>query len=522
VSLNLPVREIVEQSSDPLLAIADGWERVPLTEVADVINGFAFPSTAFNDKRGIPLIRIRDIFGKDTECFYQGPYDPRYLVEPGDLLVGMDGDFNCARWRGPQGLLNQRMCKVVLTTDLYEIGFLELALPGYLRAINENTPSSTVKHLSSKSVEEIPLPLPPLAEQRRIVAQVNALLATRASARQRLANTSHTLTRLRQATLAAACSGRLTAEWRSMEGDRETASDLFSWIQHSRLNRKAAARFGRSHTSTDLQVTAPDADAMSSTSLPSLPQEWAWAECGGLCRPERSLTYGVIKLGNSVESGVPTLRSSDVRYLRIEANRVKRIDPAIAAAYSRTFLEGGEILVTVRGSLGGVAVVPDDMRGFNVSREVAIVPIETALDADYVAYAIASPWSQDWLREVARGVTYTGVNIEDLKRLPLPVPPPAEQREIVRRVKQFFALVESADERVQVAAEKSERVPEAILAKAFRGELVPTEAELAVAEARDYESASALLERVRAQRLATNHRRRTSAGRQLRMPARSR
>jgi type I restriction enzyme, S subunit len=136
------------------------------------------------------------------------------------------------------------------------------------------------------------------------------------------------------------------------------------------------------------------------------------------------------------------------------------------------------------------------MKGFNVSREVAVVPVEPILEPSFVALAVAANWSQNWLSGVAKGVAYTGVNIEDLRRLPLPLPPVPEQREIVRRVEALFDLTRSIEHRVRMATIRAERLPEAIFARAFRGELVPTEAQLAAEEGREYEPASVLLERI--------------------------
>ncbi|MBM7331590.1 restriction endonuclease subunit S, partial [Agrobacterium sp. S2] len=91
------------------------------------------------------------------------------IVEPGALLVGMDGDFNAATWHGPTGLLNQRVCRIDVDSERYDRRFLEYALQGYLDAIWKATSSTTVKHLSSRSIADIPLPNPPREEQRRIV-----------------------------------------------------------------------------------------------------------------------------------------------------------------------------------------------------------------------------------------------------------------------------------------------------------------------------------------------------------------
>src|SRR6266513_3133532 len=100
MTLTVSVREIVENSKNPLLAIRPGWKRVPLGQIASVLNGFAFKSAQFAKDGGMPLIRIRDVGRETTDTRYVGEFDERYLVEPGDLLIGMDGDFDCARWKG--------------------------------------------------------------------------------------------------------------------------------------------------------------------------------------------------------------------------------------------------------------------------------------------------------------------------------------------------------------------------------------------------------------------------------------
>jgi type I restriction enzyme, S subunit len=173
VTLRVPPDEIVERSSSALLGIHPAWKRVRLGDVADVLNGFAFKSAFFTKNGGVPLVRIRDVGQSETEAFYTGEYEERYLVQPGDLIIGMDGDFRTARWSGPTALLNQRVCRLtVRSPDLYDEAFLYYALPGYLDAVHAFTSSVTVKHLSSRTITDLPLPLPPLAEQRRIVAAI--------------------------------------------------------------------------------------------------------------------------------------------------------------------------------------------------------------------------------------------------------------------------------------------------------------------------------------------------------------
>jgi type I restriction enzyme, S subunit len=147
MSLTIRPARIVEESSSPLLAAHESWERRPLAEVAEILNGYAFASKLFRPGEGKPLIRIRDIFDATTTVGFLGAYDPRYLVHSDELLVGMDGDFHCARWQGPEALLNQRVCKVTPDPKHLDLDFLTHLLPGYLQAIHDLTSSTTVTHL---------------------------------------------------------------------------------------------------------------------------------------------------------------------------------------------------------------------------------------------------------------------------------------------------------------------------------------------------------------------------------------
>jgi type I restriction enzyme S subunit len=183
--------------------------RVRLEDVATVLNGFAFSSSEFSQDNGKPLLRIRDVLSTETEAFYKGEYDGLYLVQPGELVVGMDGDFNCALWKGPEAVLNQRVCKVSPDERFYSKHFLTYAFPGYLRAINGATSSVTVKHLSSRTVQSIPLPLPSRQEQDRVVAEIEKQFTRLDAAVAALKRVQANLKRYRAAVLKAACEGRL-------------------------------------------------------------------------------------------------------------------------------------------------------------------------------------------------------------------------------------------------------------------------------------------------------------------------
>ncbi|MBT9496930.1 MAG: restriction endonuclease subunit S [Zoogloea sp.] len=147
------------------------WERKKLADVLKIQNGYAFDSKKFNSSRGMPLVRIRSLkLGMEAETWFDGPYDEKYVVKAGDLLIGMDGEFGCFEWKGNLSLLNQRVCRLQDFSEVLTPKFLFYGVNDYLKAIEDVTGFTTVKHLSSKQVLDIDFPVPPLPEQHRIVA----------------------------------------------------------------------------------------------------------------------------------------------------------------------------------------------------------------------------------------------------------------------------------------------------------------------------------------------------------------
>lgn len=145
------------------------WPLVKIGEHLHVLSGFAFKSSMFSEL-GMPLIRIRDVVPGKTSTYYSGDYSNEYIVRKGDLLVGMDGDFNRAYWQSEDALLNQRVCKLTADDVGLDQGFLYHLLYKELLKIHRNTPAVTVKHLSVSKIKNIEIPLPPLDEQKRIAA----------------------------------------------------------------------------------------------------------------------------------------------------------------------------------------------------------------------------------------------------------------------------------------------------------------------------------------------------------------
>lgn len=144
-------------------------EIVRLRDILEVQNGFAFKTDSFSASEGMPLIRIRDIGKSSTEAMYTGEYRDEFIVEAGDYLIGMDGNFRCRRWTGPVALLNQRVCRLRNFSSKALREYVFYGIQPILDSIEATTSFATVKHISARQILDIQLPLPPINEQERIV-----------------------------------------------------------------------------------------------------------------------------------------------------------------------------------------------------------------------------------------------------------------------------------------------------------------------------------------------------------------
>ncbi|WP_165184094.1 restriction endonuclease subunit S [Caulobacter soli] len=437
MSFSASVHELVETSEASLVQAASAWPREPLGNVASILNGFPFKSDHFTNGAGDPLIRIRDVTSGRTETRYAGPRVDGYWVEPGDLVVGMDGDFNSRIWTAERGLLNQRVCKITPDEQVLNLRFLSYLLPGYLQLINEATHSVTVKHLSSKTLQELPLPVPPLAEQRRIVAKLDALMARTARARADLDRIPALATHYKQAALAKAFSGELTG------------SNGMGW--------------------RELPISEI-------------------ADVGTGSTPKRS--QAAYYQGGSI----PWVTSSVVNRVYVDSADEFITEQALRETNCKIF-EPGTLLVAMYGegqTRGRVSVL-----GIAAATNQALAAISLASEnivrRDYLYWFLRSQYLV--LRRAAAGGVQPNLNLGIIKATRVPVPPLEEQVEIVRLVDRAFSEIDRMTTEAVSALRLLDRLDQAVLAKAFQGELV-------LQDPAD-EPANILLDRIRAERART-------------------
>ncbi|WP_159351038.1 restriction endonuclease subunit S [Roseomonas harenae] len=361
--------------------------------------------------------------------------------------------------------------------------------------IEERAAGSTNQvELTAQMVVNQLVPLPPLAEQHRIVAKVDELMAlcdrlaaartTREVTRDRLAaaslarlntpdsetfsadgrfalNTLPAITtrpdqikQLRQTILNLAVRGKLVPQ----DSGDEPASLLISTMRRNFSNsgdRKASTRF------------APIADDQLSYSTPA---GWEWACAEDLTIPGEVITYGILK-PEWVENGVPTVRVTEMKTGTIDVATLPKCSPARAASFTRTTLAEGDLLVSKDGTIGKTAFVPSELVGGNITQHVLRFPISTVVDRHFVKLVIDAPPYQALMAGETKGVALQGVNVGDFRRMPIPLPPLAEQHRIVAKVNVLMALCDQLEASLATASTSRAKLLEATLREA----LLPTE-----------------------------------------------
>lgn len=303
-------------------------------------------------------------------------------------------------------------------------------------------------------VAEYPVSVAPLAEQTRIADQLDSLLARIQACQHRLVAIPALLKRFRQAVLRAAVRGDLTA---------------------SKQRREDVAT----------QVVRLGEDEL------AVPTSWRVVDLEHVIDPARPLCYGVVQPGAEVPDGVRLIRVQDMESGTILTSQLRTVAGSVDAEYRRSRVVGGEVLVSVVGTIGRTSVVPPGLNA-NIARAVARIACREDVSGLWVHYWLSTDSVQWHLLNSAKEVARKTLNLSDLARIPIALPEPTEQVLIVERVAAYFRLAEKIESLVEASKGRAQRLAPLTLAKAFRGELVPQDP--------NDESANSMLARMAAER----------------------
>jgi len=447
------------------------WEWVRLIDIVKPTYGFAFSSNKFNaEKRGMPLIRIRDISSEDTQAYFEGEFDSAYIVEAGDLLVGMDGDFNLRRWKGKTGLLNQRVMRLNGWHSNAEADFVRIPLQFVLDHLHGKTSLTTVKHLSAKQVNGIEVPLPPLAEQRRIVAKVDELMA--------LCDELEAAREAREGTRARLTAASLARLSQPAEDEKQfkkdaafaldalpaltTRPDQIKQLRQTILNLAVRGKLVAQDPNDELaSLNGMGFGAELEGRLNvNLPKNWQWVRVEDVANARLGKM-----LDKAKNKGRPYhyLRNTNVHWFEIRLDSIKTI-LLEDAEFSEYHLKSGDVLICEGGhGIGRTAVWRGGAENLVFQKALHRVRPGQYLDPDFFAYCCFVYFDTGVMQSYFTGVGIPHFTGRALAKLIFPLPPLAEQRRIVAKVEILMTLCDELEASLIAGDEIRRRLLNAVL-----------------------------------------------------------
>ena len=464
-----------------------------------VIRGVSYrkPDAGFEAAAGtVPILRatnIHDELNFDDLVYVPQAYvrTEQYLLV-GDIVVAASsgtrsvvGKASVLRenWTGSFGAFCLALRPHESLTNGYLAWFLQTQ--EYRNRVSELAAGVNINNLRREHIEETPVPLPPLPEQRRIVAKIEKQITRLDASVAALRRTQANLKRYRASVLRVACSGELVpteAELARAEGrEYEPASVLLERIL---VERRAHWEAQEKRRGTYKEPAAPDV-----SDLPTLPEGWVnstMGQCfevyvGATPRRNREDYWG---------GEIAWVSSSEVAFNRITATR----ETITAAGYDNASVNlhpKGTVLLGMIGegkTRGQVAIL--DIPACNSQNSAALRVSEVGLPPGFVFYYLMGQYEAT--RRIGSGNNQPALNKSRVQEIVLPLPPLAEQHRIVAEVERRLSVIQQAETAVEASLRRAERLRQSILKRAFWGELVPRDP--------DDEPASVLLERIRAQR----------------------
>jgi type I restriction enzyme S subunit len=421
--------------------LPEGWVKASVGEICRLINGRAYSKVELLSVGKYPLLRVGNLFTNPYWYYSDLELEPDKYCDAGDLLYAWSASFGPHIWQGPKVIYHYHIWKVEHYEDLIARDFLRAFFQWDTEAIKRDQGSgSTMLHVTKKSMEARSVPVPSRNEQAAIAAKLDTTLAAVEACRQRLDGVAAILKRFRQAVLAAATSGELTREWREERGD-------FSHWQEKGLAELGEFGRGRSRhrPRNDPRLYGGDYPFIQTGDVANAKGDWLAAH---------SQTYSNFGLAQS------------------------RIWPS------------STLCITIAANIADTALLeypacfPDSVVGF-VADRAQVEPLFAKWMIDSVA---------DKLESFAPATAQKNINLAILDQIVFSVPPLQEQTEIISRAQHLFTLADQLEARLTAAHKVVDRLTPALLAKAFRGELVPQDP--------NDEPASVLLARIRAARQA--------------------
>jgi type I restriction enzyme S subunit len=486
---------LAENDAQGEWALPDGWVQAPVSEIYDIIGGGTPPTKVEEYWQGdIPWISSADIHGPRDIRPRRGitksaiENSATNLVPAGSLIVVTRVGL------GKVALADTSICFSQDSQAL--VGSSDFVLPDYaiyylsqaVQVFKYRSRGTTIAGVTKKQLADLPFALPPLPEQRRIVAEIETQFTRLEAGVAALERVQANIRRYKAAVLQAACEGRLVpteAELARVGAHRdaplpyEPADQLLARILGERRARWEAEDPGKRYQ----EPAPPD-----TKSLPELPEGWVWATV------EQIADHRLGKmLDKAKNKGTPRpyLRNLNVRWFGFDLTDIQYMR-VMDEELDNVSVRAGDLVVCEGGEPGRAAIWDKPGESMVIQKALHRVRPAVGISPWYLAYRLAADASAGVLEEYFTGSTIKHFTGQSLGSYIFPLPPTSEQRRIVAEVERRLSLVGALEASVEAALVRAGRLRQAVLKQAFEGRLVPQDP--------DDEPASVLLEHIKVER----------------------
>lgn len=480
-----------------------GWVE---TTIGEICSGTQYGWTTKATTNGeIKFLRTTDITNLHLDwdsvpfCEKSPVVIEKYLLTENDILISRAGSvgFHITLKKIPhKAVFASYLIRIRPIRKAIDVSYFSFFLRSaqYWNQVNSAASGIALKNLNAEKIKKISLPLPPLAEQKRIADKLDSLLAYLETCRAHLDRVPETLARFRQSVLAAATSGRLTEDWRNENYEilsERNGSTVINEIQEYKKHWVMENAAHNEYSNVKKRVLAYSKIKNRNANVPS---SWRVSPLEDAC-------LMIVDCHNKTapykENGIPIVRTSNIRDGKFVWDGIRFINQETYSYWARRCPpEAGDIIFTREAPMGEAAIIPEGMKVCLGQRTMLIRPIEELISAKYILYCLMDPIFKQRANSISVGTGVKHYRVGDVSELIIPIPSLPEQAEIIKRVEALFAEADSIEERYKAARVRVDSLEPALLAKAFRGELV--------AQDTADESASVLLERIKNARAASD------------------
>ena len=435
--------------------IPDSWTWSRIGSCIELVNGRAYKQSELLDKGKYRVLRVGNFFTNSSWYYSDLELPSDKYCHEGDLLYAWSASFGPRIWDQGKTIFHYHIWNVKFDERLFLKEFLFYFLLWDKERLKGSTTGSTMIHISMEHMYPRFIMIPPLAEQKRIVAKIEELLPhleeyDQAETRVEKLNAEFP-EQLKKSILQWAIQGKLVPQ----DPNDEPASVLLDRIRAEKAKLVKAGKIKKDKTESSIfrrdnsHYTVQDGKEVSlDDKLPfEIPLSWSWVKLKELLEQASTGPFGsMLHKSDYVESGIPLVNPANIEGTQISDIGIKKVSIKTAERLQSYKLLSGDVIIGRRGELGRSAVVLGRAAGWLCGTGCFFVTTKAVLLPDYLVFLLASPYIREALMGKAVGTTMNNLNHGILGNLLVPLPPKQEQRRILMQwevlIKRFFCLIE--------------------------------------------------------------------------------